>query len=116
MKTFRLSLITENQKTTVKAERVAALVQQELEIAAAPEITKYYKFPDSYRIEFSGQFSSDSGFIAVAVDLTDRLASPWLLSYDRTEEDISMIFNKTDSSRFRRQEFNVICWGNLETD
>src|SRR5690606_18825394 len=107
---------TENQTQPNKADKVADLVKKDLGIHSDPEIRKYEKFKDSYKIEFLGKFSSDSNFISEAVELTDRIASPWIVQFDRTTGEIGLIFNKTADSRYERKDFNVVRWANLETE
>ena len=116
MKNYRLCIITENQKPPHKADRVANLIKSDLNIQADPEIMRYEKFADSYKIEFFGKFNSDSDFIAEAIELTDRLASPWIVQYQRTTGNIGLIFNKSADCGFGRNEFNVVRWANLEIE
>lgn len=116
MKNFKLSIITENQNQLKKAKDVADLVRKDLGINSDPEIMRCEKFPDSYKIEFFKKFKSDSDFISEAVELTDRIASPWMVQYDRTTGGIELIFNKSSDCRYGRNNFNVVRWSHLEVE
>lgn len=116
MKNYRLTIITENQKKRVKADKIADLIKLDLKIESDPEIMKYEKFSDSYKLEFVGKFNSESDFIAEAIELTDRLASPWIVQYERNTGEIGLIFNKTADCRYGKTEFNVLRWAHFETE
>ena len=114
MRNYQLTIITENQKQLRKAEEVAALIQVDLAIQPAPEITKYDKFPNSWKIKFSGKFKSDSEFISEADELTDRIASPWTVRYIRPEGEIELLFNHSPHCQYSRLRFNVVHWAHFE--
>jgi len=115
MRQFRLTIITKNQKNVDKAKKLAKLIDSTLGDDLTYEINKYNKFSDSFKIEFSGKVKNES-LISQAVELTDRLSSPWLIYYDRNEDTANLIFNKSDHSNFRKPEFNVIEWSSFEID
>jgi len=110
MKKFRLILITENQINLAKGQKFAEMIRKTLNLEGEYEISKYGKFEDSYRVEFNGQFSKEKNAIAESIELTDRLSSPWTVTYERAENQVELIFNKSDFSTFRKIEFNVLRW------
>ena len=48
--------------------------------------------------------------VAESIQLTDRICSPWTVNFNRTENNVELMFNKSDFSNFRRNEFNVLNW------
>ena len=110
MKKFRLTLITENQKSLEKGKKFAELIRETLNYKNEYEISKYEKFENSYRVEFIGQITSQENSVVESIELTDRICSPWTVTYDRDENNVELIFNKSVFSNFRRNEFNVINW------
>jgi len=112
MTKFRLTLVTENQKSLEKAKKFAELICGTLNCKNGYEISKYEKFENSYRIEIIGQIT-DKNSVAESIELTDRICSPWLATYERPKNSVELIFNKSDLSNFRRTEFNVLNWANF---
>lgn len=110
MKKFRLTLITENQKSLEKGKKFAELIGDTLNCKNGYEISQYEKFENSYRIEFIGRIKTVKNSVAESIELTDRICSPWTVTYERTENDVELMFNKSDFSNFRRNEFNVLKW------
>ena len=91
MKKFRLILITENQINLAKGQKFAEMIRKTLNLEGEYEISKYGKFEDSYRVEFNGQFSKEKNAIAESIELTDRLSSPWTVTYERAENQVELI-------------------------
>lgn len=116
MKKYRLSVITENQKQFNKAQKVADLIKKDLKIETDPAIRKYDKFPNSYKIEFIGEFNPPYNFISEAVELTNRLASPWNVQYGQINGEVELIFNKASDFRYERIEYNVVRWAIFESE
>src|SRR5690606_9006765 len=112
MTKFRLTLVTENQKSLEKAKKFAELICGTPNCKNGYEISKYEKFENSYRIEIVGQIT-DKNSVAESIELTDRICSPWLMTYERPKNSVELIFNKSDLSNFRRAEFNVLNWANF---
>ena len=106
---FHLTLITEDQAHPEKAQQLAALIVKILDANCEPKIAKYAKFTNAYKIEIRGTVASNID----AIELTDRLCSPWSVTYNRLENTIELMFNKTEHSRFIKIEFNVLAWGNF---
>ena len=116
MRKFNLTIITENQNSLLKAQKLSGIIAEVLGLVAKAEITKYSKFSDAYKIILSFTPEQSENMIFEAVEKSDRLMSPWLITYYREEGGIELIFNKDERSSFRKQEFNVISWACLEID
>jgi len=116
MKNFRLTLITENQNSLEKGKKFAVLISETLNCKNGFEISKYEKLKNSYRIEIIGQITSEKNSITESIELTDRICSPWIVTYERNENNVELIFNKSDFSNFRRNEFNVLNWAEFEIE
>ena len=115
MKKFRLIIITLNQNSVNKAEKLGKLIGVKLNSKNRPIITKYPKFNNSYKLEFSGLIL-EKDLIKNPIEITDRICCPWLVSYDRENNQIKLVFNRTEFSHFRQNEFNVIHWANFEIE
>lgn len=113
-KKFSLGIVTENQKRVQKAETLAALLVDYLPNIRNFHLEKYSKFPNSYRIELEGDFTDSTKLVSESIEITDSMASPWLVFYDRDSGNIELIFNKTESSRFEHNEFHVIRWAHFQ--
>ncbi|OMP29731.1 hypothetical protein [Mangrovimonas sp. DI 80] len=113
MTKFRLTLVTENQKSLEKGNKFAELICGTLNCKSGYEISKYEKFKNSYRIEIIGKIADKKNLVAESIELTDRICSPWIVTYERKKNSVELIFNKSDLSNFRRAEFNVLNWANF---
>lgn len=118
MTQIRLTIITRNQKSKDKADQLSDLIISTIGIDLNPIIEKYYKFEDSFKIifEFADFKPNDSDRIHSLIEITDRICSPWLIYYNRDEDSTELIFDKTDSSKFRKNEYNVINWASLQME
>jgi len=116
MKNFRLTLITENQNSLEKGKKFAELVCETLNCENGFEISKYEKLKNSYRIEIIGKITDQNNSISESIELTDRICSPWIVNFDRTENEVELMFNKSDFSSFRRKEINVLNWAQFEIE
>jgi hypothetical protein len=114
MKKFQLILITENQKTEAKANKLARLISETLACKNVVEVAAYDKLDNSYRIEIVGLIGSEENPFEAAVKLTDQICSPWAVTYRQTNNEMELFFNKTTHSKFRKDNFNVVLWGNFE--
>ena len=114
MKQFHLTLITENQNAYRKAEKLAGLVCKILDCENDYEISKYEKFKYSYRIALTGKIADPNNSIVESIKLTNRICTPWLVSYDCYEDEIGLIFNKSGDSRYRNYRLNTLRWANFE--
>lgn len=112
MKTLSLVLVTSNQNQKDKAEKIGKLVRDVIPNISLPEITKYEKFPNSYKLAFNVKVD-EIHFIRDMIILTDKICSPWKVYYNSFDDQMKMIFNRDEDSRFGKVEFNVVRWGNL---
>ncbi|ALJ03867.1 hypothetical protein APS56_01290 [Pseudalgibacter alginicilyticus] len=115
MTKFRLTLVTENQKSLEKGKKFADQICEILDCNNGYEISKYEKFVNSYRIEIIGQITNKNS-VMESIELTDRICSPWIVTYDRPKNNVELIFNKSDLSNFRDKEFNVLNWAQFEIE
>ena len=115
-KNVRFEIITQNQNTKEKAKKFAEKISNELKIATPPKIQQYYKFENSYRIEFVFPFDSPENSIVESIEKIDLICSPWIMKFDRFEKEIELMFNKTDNSQYRKQYLNVISWAIWTTE
>jgi hypothetical protein len=111
-KVVRLTIITENQNKSEKADKIANLILKELNIDTVFQIDKYSKFENSYKIELEFQFDNNFDSIVESIEKTDRICTPWTIYFDRQKNEIELIFNKTDQSKYRKVDYNVIKWAN----
>ncbi|WMI68180.1 hypothetical protein [Mangrovimonas sp. YM274] len=116
MTKFRLTLVTENQKSLEKGKKFAELICGTLHCKNVYEISKYEKFKNSYRIEIIGQVADKKNLVAESIELTDRICSPWIVTYERQKNCVELIFNKSDLCNFRKAEFNVLTWANFRLE
>lgn len=116
MRKFRLSVVTENQKNLDKGKKLALLLCETLNCSDGYEISKYHKFENSFRIEIIGQIKNENDLISESIELTDRICSPWIVTYNRDNNDVELLFNKSDYSNFRRNDFNVLNWAQFELE
>ena len=113
MKNFRLVLVTENQNSLEKAKKFAESVCEKLNCENESSISKYEKLKDSFRIEIVGKISNQNNSISESIELTDRICSPWIVNFDRTENEVELLFNKSDLSNYRNKNFNTLNWANF---
>jgi len=113
MKNFRLTLITENQNSLDKGKKFADLICETLNCQSGFEISKYEKLKNSYRIEIVGKISDQNNSISESIELTDRICSPWILNFDRIENEVELIFNKSELTNYRKENFNTLNWANF---
>lgn len=112
-----LTIVTENQTQIIKAEKLSELINKELgENWEIQSNDKYSKFENSYKIVLKRSFAevNQEELNLLGISFADKLASPWLIYYDRDENTIELIYNKNENTRIRKTEFNVIKWGHLQ--
>ena len=112
-------IITENQPTREKAERLAAELQQALPQTEILKIEKYYKFPESFCIDLKTLLKteiSSEEFAFAMLDFAGKIASPWEVYFQNGANEFEMIFNKSEHTRFLKSSFNVIRWMNVQRD
>ena len=113
MKNFRLVLVTENQNSLEKAKKFAESICERFNCKNGFEISKYEKLKDSYRIEIVGKISDQNNSIPESIELTDRICSPWIVNFDRTKNEAELMFNKSELSNYRNENFNTLNWANF---
>ena len=116
MKIYQLTIVTENQKSIEKAKVLADLIKDALNASSDFSIFKYEKFSDSYKIQLNGGIQNDLNSVQESIIIANKLCSPWIVYYQEEVNEISLIFNKSDSSIFQKQQFNVLKWANLEIE
>ena len=116
MKKAHLRIVTENQNTKLKAKKLAAFISKELEIETLPKIEEYPKEGYSFKIEFDFELEKPENSIYELIEKADRICSPWILTFDRNNNEIELIFNKytINHSRYTKEPFNVIAWALME--
>ena len=110
MKQFRLRIITQNQNKKEKAQETADLICKKIELVKTVEIEKYDKFENSYKIELCGEFVENESSIYQSIELTSRLCSPWIVTFKKDEQEVELIFNENQTSKFTEQILNTISW------
>jgi hypothetical protein len=70
----------------------------------------------SYKIEFkiTAIINHQDRINNLVISLTDKLVSPSILYFNKEENSIELIYNKNESTREMKIEFNVIKWGHLQ--
>lgn len=116
MNKFRLTLITEDQNSLEKGKKFAELICETLNCENRFEISKYEKLKNSYRIEVIGKMTDQNNTISESIELTDRICSPWIVNFDRTENQIELMFNKSELTNYRNVNFNTLNWANFEIE
>ena len=98
-----------------RAEALARLLLTELKgDIDSLSVETYWKDPACYEVTFSvlDPRSADDWLAATA-----RIAIPWMVWYDPKQHRLaSLVFNKTDTARYGRMEYNAIEWANGEWD
>ena len=113
MKESRLTLITENQNSLEKGKKFAGSICKILNCENGFEITKYRKLKNSYRIEIIGKIIDQNNSISESIELTDRICSPWIVSFDRIENNVELMFHKSDLSNYKNIDFNTPSWASF---
>ncbi len=117
LKSIFLTLITENQAEIMLAEDFGVIILNELgEGWEIEKIAEYPKFLNSWKIEFKRTYKSmpQADLNNLAIELTDKLVSPWLIYFYEDEKTIELIYNNDENTQKRRLEYQVIKWGHLQ--
>ena len=48
-----------------------------------------------------------------SIELTDRICSPWIVNFDRIENEVELIFNKSELTNYQKENFNTLNWANF---
>jgi hypothetical protein len=117
LKTILLTIISENQMHKPIAEAFAGFIQKELGKGwELTNISKYHKFDNSFAIEFRYKLSvmGQNEINMLAISLTDKLVSPWLLYFNNDDNSIELVYNKSDTTQKKNSQFEAIKWGHLQ--
>lgn len=77
------------------------------------EISKYEKLKNSYRIEIIRKIADQNNSISETIELTDRICSPWIVNFELTEHEVELMFNKSELTNYRNENFNTLNWANF---
>lgn len=116
MKRFRLRIITENQNNKEKAQKTADLISEIIKEIESVHIQKYYKFENSFELEFLGKINEKGNSVFHSIELTSRLCSPWIVSLSKENNEVELIFNKEKTSMFSNVRLNIIEWAHFEIE
>ncbi len=116
MTKLRLTVITCNQKTKEKAQKLSDLMKSIVSTDSFEQIDKYTKSNDSFKISLVFDCDPTLNLANQMIEIADRLFAPWTTYFDRTNNSVDLIYNKTDSCQIRRNEFNVIDWAEFQID
>lgn len=117
LKTMFLTIITETLKNKVEVEQLGEVVKNELgKDWEIEKIEPYNKFKDSYKIELKTNFTAkdQNELNNLAIVLTDKLVSPWLVYFDHYENNIELIYNNANNTQKRKPAFENIKWAHLQ--
>ena len=110
MNSFQLELVTENQNKTEKAEKLGKQIAASLNLKCK-EVKRYSKFNNSYRISLMGEFPHEENALEYSIKITSAIASPWSVYYDRHNNKLELIFNVSPRTKFEKEAYNVLIWG-----
>ena len=108
-KSFDIILITKNQNKPEKAKKFGEKISSDLNLKYRG-IERYHKFENSYRILLSGNFPQHENIYEYGLKITSLITSDWKVNYSLDSGEFELIFDKSDYSRFSKQEYNVIDW------
>lgn len=115
MKKIHLTIITENQNSKIKAEKLSHQLQNCDENFNLISIEKYFKNENSFQLEFEISLDSrKNNFINEIFSYANKIVMPWLIDYNESNKNVELIFKKDEFSRFRKNEFNVISWMHIQ--
>lgn len=114
MKSARITIITENQNSREKAVKLANMVSGDLGNEIELNVSPYEKFENSWKIDILFRLTDSINYIEGSLEKTSKISTPWTVWYTADSSEINLIFNKTEDSRFHRNEYNVIRWANFD--
>lgn len=106
-KNVNLRIITENQNKKIKADKIAKTLSELLGYKLL-SVDPYYKFDNSFEI----LFETDKIDTNETLRVVTSICQPWSIRFDN-EKNIELTFNKSESSEFHNEVFNVIKWAHL---
>lgn len=115
MNSFRLELVTEHQHKEEKAVKLGQQIASHLGINFI-SAKRYSKFDSSYRISLKGNVPEELNHIEFGIRITSSIVDGWITKYDFDSNKLELIFNKSPYSRFTKQIYNGIIWGQFVMD
>ncbi|MBD3903680.1 hypothetical protein NAL32_01280 [Chryseobacterium sp. Ch-15] len=117
MNKIYLTIITENQYTEIKAEKLSGIILNSGQNCNLISIEKYYKLENSFKLEFEILLYSEKvNLINEVLAYLSKIVTPWLIYYNEENKSIELIFNKSKFSRFKNNEFNTINWMQIQCE
>ena len=111
MNKIYLIIITENQDTEIKAEKLGEKILNYEKNCKLISIEKYHTLENSFKLEFEiSIYSENINLINEVLAYSNKIVTPWLIYYNEENQSVELIFNKSKFSKFRKNEFNVINW------
>ncbi|MFL9834543.1 hypothetical protein [Chryseobacterium terrae] len=115
MNKIYLTIITENQDTKIKAEKLSEKLLNYEKNCKLISIEKYYKLENSFKLEFEiSIYTENINLVNEVLAYSNKIVKPWLIYYNEENKSVELIFNKSKLSRFRKNEFNVINWMQIQ--
>ncbi|MCX8525144.1 hypothetical protein OF897_14585 [Chryseobacterium formosus] len=89
MKKINLTIITENQNSKIKAEKLSHQLQNCDENFNLISIEKYFKNENSFQLEFEISLGSKkNNFINEILSYANKIAMPWLIDYNESNKNV----------------------------
>jgi len=104
MKKFNLHILTNFHSKT----QADSLAKKFVSILDSNTVYSIKQIENSFQIILVGEFLSDFDSISQAAELTDRICSPWLMNFNRDENEIELQFSLISDVTFRESSFSSI--------
>jgi len=101
MKKFNLHIITDCQDQS----QVEKLAQKLMFVLPAESTFKVLK---TQQLHITGVYLDDFDSISQATEISDRICSPWLMVFNREENEIELQFSRSNNVTLREPSFNAI--------
>lgn len=75
-----------------------------------------FKIIKTQEIIITGSFLDDFDSISQAAEITDRICTPWLMTFNREENEIKLLFSRNQNISTRETSFNAIQKATFRTD
>ena len=106
----------------IKNEQILELINSGILNLAAKNIStisteKYTKFPDAYKMEYQVLTATPSTKEKLHYQmllLADGIAQPWLIYFDRENNNSELIFNREEHTLPAQPEFSPIRWAHIQ--
>lgn len=67
-----------------------------------------FKIVKTQELLITGSFLADFDSISQAAEISDRICSPWMLTFNREENEIELEFSKNTAITYKDSSFNTI--------